>query len=202
MNTLIKFLLVLLTLLQSSMAFAQELVLDNFENLSGWSAIASEGARIEIAQDVGHTGMGMRIDFDFQAGGGHVLVHKDLPLKLPENYAFSFYLRAEAPTNHAEFKLIDPSGQNVWWHQKRHFSFPQAWRQVTVKKRHFTFVWGPAGGGELKETGAIEFAISVDKGGKGSVWIDDLQFEKREPVRPYELKPVVRALHPTAKPWP
>ncbi len=193
MNTLIKFLLVLLTLLQSSMAFAQELVLDNFENLSGWSAIASEGARIEIAQDVGHTGMGMRIDFDFQAGGGHVLVHKDLPLKLPENYAFSFYLRAEAPTNHAEFKLIDPSGQNVWWHQKRHLSFPQEWRQVTVKKRHFTFAWGPAGGGELKETGAIEFAISVDKGGKGSVWIDDLQFEQREPVRPYELKPVVRA---------
>ena len=121
MNTLIKFLLVLLTLLQSSMAFAQELVLDNFENLSGWSATTSEGARIEIAQDTGHTGMGMRIDFDFQAGGGHVLVHKNLLLKLPENYAFSFYLRAEAPTNHLEFKLIDPSidpsdpsGQNVW----------------------------------------------------------------------------------------
>ena len=54
------------------------------------------------------------------------------------------------------------------------------------------FAWGPAGGGELKETGAIEFAISVDKGGKGSVWTDGLQFEKREPVRPYELKPVVR----------
>jgi hypothetical protein len=33
----------------------------------------------------------------------------------------------------------------------------------------------------------------VDKGGKGSVWIDGLQFEKREPARPYGLKPVVRA---------
>ena len=37
---------------------------EDFEDLSGWTATASEGVTVAIVQDTGHTGMGMRIDFD------------------------------------------------------------------------------------------------------------------------------------------
>jgi hypothetical protein len=187
-------LLVLLTLLHSSVTSAENLILDDFEDPIAWHAIASEGARIQITEDRGHSGKGMRVDFDFTAGSGYVIIHKDLPpLDLPDNYAFSFYLRAEAPVNHTEFKLIDASGQNVWWRQRRHFSFPTEWKPFTVKKQHLRFASGPAGGGEIKKLGAIELTISVDTGVKGSVWIDDLRLKKYDPAPTHELTPLVRA---------
>ena len=48
-------------------------LLDDFEDVSGWSAQASPGASLEIAQDAGRTGNAMRLDFDFHGGGGFVI---------------------------------------------------------------------------------------------------------------------------------
>jgi hypothetical protein len=168
-------------------------VLDDFEELKGWGATSSAGTSVEIAQDAGHRGMGMRIDFDSQNGPGYAIVQKTFTKALPENYAISFSLRAQAPTNNFELKLLDPSGKNVWWYNQRDYEFPGDWRQLVVKKRHFNFAWGPSGGTPLKQVGAIEFAISMGSGGKGSIWIDDLRFEKREPAVSYQLKPAMSA---------
>ena len=44
-----------------------------------------------------------------------------------------------------------------------------------------------------KRVGAVEFAISSGNGGKGSVWIDDFQFEEREPASQYRRTAKVRA---------
>jgi len=38
-----------------------------------------------------------------------------MPLDLPPNFEFSFYIRGTAPANTLQFKLIDASGDNVWW---------------------------------------------------------------------------------------
>ncbi|MEN8128617.1 MAG: discoidin domain-containing protein [Pseudomonadota bacterium] len=173
---------------------ANGIVLDDFEDVGDWKTSTSEGVDLEIAQDKGHTGMAMRLDFDFHDynGGGFVLARKTLPITLPANYSFSFYIRGEAPLNNFEFKLIDPSGQNVWWFNRRNFEFPRKWQKITIKKRHIGFAWGPAGG-ELKEAATIEFAISAGKGKKGSVWIDELIFEEREPLAEHHEFPLVRA---------
>ncbi|MBK8964629.1 MAG: hypothetical protein IPM75_16760 [Candidatus Competibacteraceae bacterium] len=41
------------------------LLLDDFKDLSGWSAVTSAGARLEIAQDIGRNGgRAMRLDFE------------------------------------------------------------------------------------------------------------------------------------------
>ncbi len=179
--------------LQTHLGLAAETrVLDDFETLSGWRAVSSQGARIEIAHDTGHSGMGLRLDFDFEAGGGYVIIHKDFPISLPENFVFSLQMRAEARSNNLEFKLIDTSGKNVWWRQLRDYVFPTAWTPLVVKKRHLEFAWGPNRGAP-KRIGAIELAISVGSGGKGSVWIDELRFETREPTAPYVLKPRIFA---------
>ena len=38
-----------------------------------------------------------------------------LPLEYPENYRFDFQLRGDRPRNDLQFKLVDASGDNVWW---------------------------------------------------------------------------------------
>jgi F5/8 type C domain-containing protein len=172
---------------------AAQLAQDDFEELAGWSTDASEGTSVEIARDTGHTGMGMRIDFDFHTSGGFVIVRKAFPITLPANYAFRFFLRGEAPTNNFEFKLVDRTGKNVWWYVKRAFSFPSEWQAVTIKKSRIEFAWGPAGGAAAKQIGTIELAISAATGGKGSVWIDDFRLDERQPPARREPVPKVTA---------
>ncbi|HUE29689.1 MAG TPA: discoidin domain-containing protein [Verrucomicrobiae bacterium] len=177
----------------SGPARAASTVLDDFEALAGWTTVASEGARVWTLQEPGHSGMGMRVGFDLGAGGGYVILHKQLSLPLPENYAFTFYLRGEGRRNNFEFKLLDPTGKNVWWRNQRDFSFPTDWQQVTIRKSRLGFAWGPTKTRELKQVGAIELAITAGEGGTGSFWIDDLAFEEREPVTQDGVPPDVQA---------
>jgi hypothetical protein len=166
--------------------------LDAFEDLSGWSVTASNGARIEIARDSGHSGMGMRLDFDLSSGG-YVIVRKALAVTLPSNYAFKFYLRGDALPNNLEFKLVDRTGQNVWWYNQLNFDFPTEWREITIKKPRIRFAWGPAAGAALKQVAFIEFALAAGTGGKGSVWLDDLRLVERAASVQSESTPQVSA---------
>ncbi|HEX3207845.1 MAG TPA: discoidin domain-containing protein [Geminicoccaceae bacterium] len=170
---------------------ARAALLDDFENLSGWSTSASEGVSVELAQDDGYRGMAMRLDFDFKGNAGYVIARKKIDLPLPDDYAFSFYIRGDAPENNLELKLIDPSGQNVWWASLRHFEFPSQWRKVTIKKRHIEFAWGPDRS-ELKQVATLEIAVAAGRGGAGSVWIDQLSFAERD-LGPYDLTPDLKA---------
>jgi len=171
---------------------AAAVVLDDFENLGGWTASASNGAQAEIAHDTGHTGMGMRIDFDLQ-NGGFVIVRKAFAPKLPANYAFKFFLRGDAPDNTVEIKLVDRDGQNVWWYRQPAFKFPTEWGEMVIKKPRIEFAWGPAGGGFPKQIGSIELAITKASGGKGSVWIDDLRLDERDVETRANVPPKVSA---------
>src|SRR5437868_2073194 len=89
-------------------------VLDDFEALQGWSAHPSEGVELRISQDRGFSGKAMRLDFDFHGGAGYAIARKALPapLKLPALYELSFRIRADAPVNDLELKLLDASGEN------------------------------------------------------------------------------------------
>jgi hypothetical protein len=173
--------------------YATAALIDDFETAGAWQALAAQGVELDIARDQGHTGMAMRLDFDFHGGGGFAIARRALKLKLPANYQFTFQVRAEAPVNTLEFKLIDSSGQSVWWCNERDASLPAHWYKKTIKKRHVQFAWGPAGGGELKALSAIEIAISAGNGGKGSLWIDELAIEERKPQGRALPPPVVTA---------
>jgi hypothetical protein len=175
-------------------AFAQDArVLSSFENPAGWTAAPSDGVKLSLHRAPGQVGGALRMDIDFQGHGGYAIIRREIDLPLPSNYEFSFRIRGNVPDNDLEFKLVDPSGDNVWWVNRRMFSFPSEWQTVTIRKRHLSFAWGPAGGGEMKRVGAIEFAITAGKGGKGSVWIDELTFRPREPDRRYDLQPIATA---------
>ncbi|MDQ6827826.1 MAG: discoidin domain-containing protein, partial [Gemmatimonadota bacterium] len=169
-------------------------VLDDFETLDGWTAAPSEGVTLKISSAPGANGKAMRLDFDFHGGGGYAIARKKVDLALPANYQFAFSMRGSAPTENLEFKLVDPTGENVWWNNARNFTFPAKWTTVTRKKRDISFAWGPAGDSEMQRVGAIEFAITAGAGGKGTVWLDDLAFTERPPSSPFTGTPVATAV--------
>jgi hypothetical protein len=165
---------------------------DGFEDVSGWQAHPADGVKLAIGSDTGASGRAMRLDFKF-TGGGYAVAHKAFDLDLPENYALSFRVRGRAPVNHLEFKLIDASGENVWWSVRRDVEFPETWHVFTIKKRKIQFAWGPAGGGEIRHVAAIEFAITAGSGGEGTVWIDELTLTPLPPPGTAPAEPAVSA---------
>lgn len=156
-------------------------VVDDFESDAAWSARPADGVSLVLHPDAGAHGKSLRLDFDFHGGGGYAVARRAVSIDLPANYAFSFRLRGASPVNHLEFKLVDASGDNVWWHVKRDLAFPRDWRPVSIKKRQIQFAWGPVGGGEIQHVAAIEFAITAGAGGAGSVWLDDFELHELPP---------------------
>ena len=172
---------------------SQAKLLDDFENPNGWKAIASDGVRITTSLVPGRNGQCLKIDFDFVAGAGYCGIQKQLPMALPENFQFSYYLRGDAPVNNLEFKLVDASGDNVWWLNQRNFEFPSEWAKIAIKKRHIAFAWGPTNDRALKSFDKIEIFIASATGGKGSIYIDDFSFQELEPPAATLPVPVVTA---------
>jgi len=163
------------------MLSAQISVLDDFETTEGWSIFNSDGVDFSITSEKGITGNAVRLDYDFINGTGYGGVQKLFPLELPDNYEFTFYVRAESPANNFEIKFIDSTGANVWWVNNRNFTFPGEWQKIRIKKRHIGFAWGPTADQTLKRVDRIEFTVASFAGGKGTIWIDDLRFEPLEP---------------------
>ncbi len=91
-----------------------------------------------------------------------------------------FRIRGEAPPNHLEFKLIDASGENVWWSVRRDVEFPREWRAVHDQEATDRVRLGAArAAARSAHVAAIEFAITAGSGGAGTVWIDDLDARRR-----------------------
>jgi hypothetical protein len=166
--------------------------LDSFDSVTQWTATPADGVEISVHPDSnGVHGKAMRVDFDFHGHGGYAVIHRPLNLTLPPNYEFSFAIKGIAPTNTLEFKLIDATGENVWWSNNQNFVFPKDWKTITRKKRQISFAWGPTNDRELKRFAAIELAITAGSGGKGSIWLDDLSVTPLDPTTPYTWTPRV-----------
>ena len=174
-------------------AAAQPRVIDAFEEGGGWTAHPSDGVSLEISRDAGRSGSAMRLDFDFHGGAGYAIARRDIALELPDDYELAFWLKADALPQNLELKLVDVSGENVWWINRRDFQFPRAWTRLGTRKRQIEFAWGPRREPELRRIAAIEIAVTAGKGGKGTVWLDDFTLTERRPQPPYPGGPTVSA---------
>jgi hypothetical protein len=166
-----------------------EKLLDDFEDLSGWTAVTSGQAQLRISQDKGTQGKAMRLDFDFRGGGGFVVARKLFPLEIPEACTLGFRIRGLAPRNAFEFKLVDETNENVWRYRVESFDFPEEWQPLWIRSSQIDFAWGPLGGGPPGRIAAIELVIAAGPGGNGTVWIGELWYRDDT----YRLTPVVRA---------
>ncbi len=153
--------------------------LDDFSDASHWRVVASNqvGAAIRIVDD-GQGGKALCLDYDFNGVSGFAGIQRDLPLDYPQHYAFSFALKADSPRNDLQFKLIDDSGDNVWWVNSPHFDFPKAWQDATYRSGQIAKAWGPGPDPVLHHSAKLEFTIykNVAGGEKGSVCLDRLAF--------------------------
>ncbi len=162
-------------------------ILDNFEALAPWTAQHTDDVSATLDSVDGKVGKALRLQFDFADKhgnpiNGYATARRELPLQLPDNYELSFWIRGEAPVNTLQFKLVDASGENVWWLNRPDFEFPRDWRQIKVKKRQIEFAWGPTKDRTLRQSAAIEFVVSSGRdGGKGAVEIDELAIRELPP---------------------
>ena len=178
-------------------------VVDNFDTIDAWSAHPADGVTMALRSDRGRRGRALRLDFAF-SGGGYAIARRVTSLDLRGNYAFSFWIRGAAAPNTLEFKLVDPSGENVWWYTERDRVFSGKWEKITIRHRQISFAWGPKGGGTLDHVAAIELVVTAGRGGgTGSIWFDDLTLTPLPTSGPYDLTPrvsasVSRAGHPAS----
>jgi hypothetical protein len=159
--------------------------LDRFESVGSWAAGASDGVVASAASVPGVRDQALALRFDFQGHGGHAGVKRPLPVVLPQNYEISFFMRGEAPKNDLQFKLVDASGDNVWWFRQRGVSFSKDWQRVSFKRRQLEFAWGPTKDRELERAAGIELVVAAGDGGRGAVEFDELT------IRELPLPPAV-----------
>ena len=154
-------------------------LLDDFSNPSAWKALASDQVSSTLRPIHENSTDALCLDYDFNNVSGYAAMRRELPITFPANYEFDFRVRGSGSANAFEFKLIDASGDNVWWVSKPNTLFPKDWTDVRYKARHIAPAWGPLKDKTLRQTQSIEFTISASEGGSGSLCIDDLRFTKR-----------------------
>ncbi|MBN8481750.1 MAG: discoidin domain-containing protein [Xanthomonadales bacterium] len=173
--------------------FAAAATLDDFRDASAWKAAASDQVTAALHAAGTKPTDGLCLAYDFNGVSGHAAMRRTLPITFPADYAFDFDVRGSGPANQFEFKLIDASGDNVWWVSKPKTVFADEWTPVRYKKRHIRPAWGPLADKTLRQTQSVEFTIYANEGGRGEACIRNLRFGEREPQPTSWPEPTLRA---------
>ncbi len=152
-------------------------VLAKFDDVNAWQLITSNQVSGALRPVMAGSGRALCLDYDFHDVSGYVGIRRPLEMTWPENYQVSFMLRGDSPANDLQFKLIDASGDNVWWVNRPGYVFPKDWTQVSYRKRHIEKAWGPGQDKTLRRTAAVEFTLYSKVGGKGTVCFDRLTMQ-------------------------
>jgi hypothetical protein len=172
--------------LAATPAAAQDVVstrlLDDFGNPHAWTTVASDQVSASIRAVDGDEGRALCLDYDFNGVSGHAGIQRPLPLDYPGNYRFDLRLRGDAPANDLQFKLVDASGDNVWWVNRTSLEPPARWTPVRYKARHIVKAWGPDPDPMLRASAKIELVVYNRVGGRGSVCFDELGFSELAPA--------------------
>ncbi len=170
----------------------EPVLIDDFETTEGWTVRRSPGTKAQLVWERDDTGSALRLDYDLANGSGFVILRKEVRLALPENFAFRFRVRGEAARGTLEFKVVDAAG-GVWWRRWPSFAVPLVWQPLVVRRSRLAHAWGPGGDEGVREAVAIEIAVSGGDSAPGTLWIDDLVLEPREPANADGIVPLVQA---------
>lgn len=169
-------------------------VLDDFADITAWQVSTSDDVRAKLRSASGSEGRALCMDFDFGTVSGYAVAHRELALEYAENFELSFGLKGRGPPNSLQFKLVDVSGENVWWVNRPDFAFPRTWEQIRYKKRHITFAWGPVKDHELRRSAQLQLVVARGReGGKGTVCFDRLTYRELPADNAAPPPPLLRA---------
>lgn len=172
-----RFVIGLLSLLLAWVPPASAAVLAKFDDIGAWQLITSPQVSGSLRPVAGNSGRALCLDYDFHEVSGYVGIRRPLDVTWPENYQLSFDLRGDSPANDLQFKLVDASGDNVWWVNRPGFNFPKSWTRISYRKRHIEKAWGPDPDKTLRRSAAVEFTIYSKVGGRGTVCFDQLTLQ-------------------------
>jgi len=184
--------LLLAALLALAATAANARVLDDFRDASPWQVAASDDVRAAMRRD----GRGLCLDYDFRGVSGYALLRRPMPLSFPADFTLFLRMRGEGPRNDFQLKLVDASGDNVWWRVLPGHAMDPRGEQLRVRKRHVTFAWGPIADKALRSTAAIELVVAAGRegGGKGSACFERLELEERAPATEPAPEPIMRTV--------
>ncbi|MDW2981201.1 discoidin domain-containing protein [Rhodanobacter sp. KK11] len=174
-----------------SMAHAADAprTLDDFTRPAAWQAEGTDDISAMLRPTDGAHGKAICLDFDFNGVSGGATLRRTLPIAFPANYALSFDVRGAMPPNDLQLKLIDASGDNVWWYRREHFQPGDGWQTITAPKREIESAWGPAKDRTLRQTRTLEFTVYAGQGGRGELCVSNLRLTPLPPAPASEPAP-------------
>jgi hypothetical protein len=161
--------------------------LDDFSQPNLWKASGTDDISASLRPVDGKdahdkNGRALCLDFDFHGVSGGVTLHRALPINFPANYALSFDVRGAMPANDLQLRLIDASGDNVWWYRHEAFQPNRPWQTIDVGKRDIDFAWGTSKDKTLRQSSALEFTVYAGHGGKGELCFSHLRLTPLAPT--------------------
>ena len=155
-----------------------------------WRSNAADGSSARLSIEPVAHGSALRFDFTLAGHGAWVIARRELAAALPAHYVAALTLRgASSQPVELQLKLVDPSGANVWWWRRRVFVPAAVPAAVVLRRASLEFAWGPLSGGEPAQIGAVELALASEAGANGTLWIEALRIEPRDPA---EMHPHVQ----------
>ncbi|MFO0580673.1 MAG: hypothetical protein U0229_00225 [Anaeromyxobacter sp.] len=145
---------------------------------AAWTATASEAVEARLARDPDGS---LCLEYDFHGVSGYAVLRRAWPVDWPAAFALRARLKARGPVNDLQVKVVDASGDNVWWVSRPAWAGPAALSEVTFKSGHFSFAWGPLADRTLRRTEALELVVAAREGGKGALCTAGVALEPREP---------------------
>jgi hypothetical protein len=150
-------------------------VLESFDDASAFSASPSDGVALTLRGDSGVARHALRMDVDFQGHAGYAVARRVFSLPpLPAHWALTLWVRGNAKPNTLEIKLVDSSGQNVWWLRRPELQVTETWTRLRFRASELSYAWGPLGGGPPRNIAALEIAFTAGEGGKGWLALDEM----------------------------
>lgn len=159
---------------------------------SPWTASGSEQVRASLRHEAGG---GICLDYDFGGIVGYAVLRRSLSVNWPERFELLTTLKGAGGPNDLQIKLLDGSGENVWWANKPATILPAKYSELKLRSRQVEFAGGPTKDKRLRSTQSIEFVISSGTGdragGKGSLCLANLSLIERVPESVHVLEPKV-----------
>lgn len=168
----------------------QEQVLDTFDDPGAWHLSATDDVKASLRPARGPHGASLCIDYDFGSVTGYVALKRSLPLDYPARYEFALDLQGDGPSHAFQFKLVDASGENVWWVTRPDHRFPATWQSLKLRQRQIGFAWGPIADKTLRHSESVELVIASGNGaGRGSACFDRLSWRRLPDTAPQAPTP-------------
>ncbi len=146
-------------------ATAAQAVVDPMADPGAWQASASDQVKAGLRRDRDGS---LCLDADFAGVSGYAVMRREWPVDWPSNFDLVLRARGGGAVNDVQVKLVDASGENVWWVNRSDQALPGALTEWKLRRRHFGFAWGPATDHELRRTRYLEFALVAGREGRRS----------------------------------